>query len=78
MKNRQQCPQCKRRYKPVPGLISIVTKAFICGEYIVLCPLCYDEKIVNMTGQSWEPAGTIASEMLEEAKKQYPDWKSKA
>ena len=51
----------------------MVVEAFINGGYITTCPLCYAEDIKEMTGLPWTPAGSMAAEMLEEAKKQYPE-----
>jgi hypothetical protein len=62
-----RCPACKRKFPS-----HVVTKAFVDGQYKLMCPLCYAEKIRQMTGADWKPKGEIASDMLEEAKELYP------
>jgi hypothetical protein len=66
------CPRCNREFYDNP--IPLVTQAFVDGEYVEMCPLCYAEDVQKIHGIKWNPKGETASLMFEEAKKQYPDW----
>lgn len=75
----ETCPKCYRKFKTNPdnGIATIVTEAYIDGEWIRLCPLCYSESVKQIHGIKWNPKGEIASAMFEEAKRQYPKWRQK-
>ncbi len=47
----------------------LVTEAFVGGQFVTACPLCYGQDIRRMTGRPWEPQGQIAAMMLEEAQR---------
>ena len=67
-----KCPICKRKFPA--GLIA---DAFVGGKSVTMCPLCYGDDHLRRHKVEWNPVGEIASEMFEEAKQLYPDWRPK-
>lgn len=61
------CPQCKRGFPDEP--LTLVTHAFIDGEYVEMCPLCYAAEHKKIHGVAWKPKGEIAKEMYRLARK---------
>lgn len=69
------CPICKRKFPDCTEskcCLDLVVNAFIDGEYVKMCPLCYADNHKRISGVEWHPTGELASQMFEEAKNLYP------
>ena len=70
-----RCPICKREFPDCTESechLDLVVKAFIDGEYVKMCPLCYAVEHKRIHGLEWHPKGKLACQMFEETKKLYP------
>ena len=60
------CPICKRLFPDYP--FPLVTQAYINGQYITMCPLCYADDHLKRYRVPWNPIGKKAAAMYEQAK----------
>jgi hypothetical protein len=73
MSNFDTCPICRRKFTLPEYLGSIVAIAYINGKYVETCPLCYAKNVEKIHNIKWNPNfDSIAGQMFEEAKRQYP------
>ena len=69
------CPICKREFPDCSEsecFLDLVVDAFVEGEHVTMCPLCYADDHKRIHSFNWQPKGELASLMYEEAKKLYP------
>lgn len=70
----QICPICKREFPDCTEsecYLDLVINAFVDGEYVMMCPLCYADNHKRIHGVEWNPVGELARQMYEEARKLY-------
>lgn len=63
----ETCPKCGRRFRNPDT--QVVTQAFVDGQYVTECPICYAKDFRRIHGIRWNPRGEIASWMFSEAKR---------